>query len=455
MQLVGTDKSRVIVGLGKSGLSCARYLYRQGRPFVVVDSRTSPPGLEEMAAEMPDVPVHTGSFECSAIDNAAELVMSPGVALADPAIAAAISKGASLAGDIELFARALREQGVRAPVVAITGSNGKSTVTTLVGQMAEAAGLEAAVGGNIGTPVLDLLSCKADVYVLELSSFQLETTFSLKPAVAAVLNISADHMDRYASLLEYQQCKQRVYRSCDSAVCNRDDLLTQPLLPDSTTQIRFTLDKPDLNDFGLLREDGVVWLAYGQEKLLDAAELKLKGLHNYANALAALAIGFALKFPLNKMLAVLCDFSGLEHRCQWVGAQHDVAYFNDSKATNPGAAIAALEGLGADLTGKVVLIAGGDGKGADFAPMHDALAKYARKLVLVGRDAELIQQVAPSSLSQVRAEDMTQAVDIASKAACPGDVVLLAPACASFDMYPNFEARGHAFCEAVRRVLHG
>ncbi len=454
MQLVGTDRSRIVVGLGKSGLSCARYLYRQGMPFAVVDSRTSPPGVEEVAAEMPDVPVYTGSFECPALENAAELIMSPGVALANPSIAAAISNGASVAGDIELFARALAEREVDAPVVAITGSNGKSTVTTLVGEMAAAAGLNVAVGGNIGTPVLELLDRDADIYVLELSSFQLETTFSLKPAVATVLNISADHMDRYPSLLEYQQSKQRIYRQCASAVYNRDDVLTQPLVPDSTPRTRFTLDKPDLNDFGLLNDGEALWIAYGQEKLLDTAELKLKGLHNYANALAALAIGSALKFPLDKMLGVLRDFSGLEHRCQWVGERDGVTYFNDSKATNPGAAIAALDGLGSSIPGKVVLIAGGDGKGADFSPMHDALEQHARQLILIGRDAERIQQVAPSALNCARAENMTQAVELASKAALSGDAVLLAPACASFDMYKNFEDRGHVFCSAVRQVLH-
>ncbi|MGY0217857.1 UDP-N-acetylmuramoyl-L-alanine--D-glutamate ligase [Endozoicomonadaceae bacterium StTr2] len=455
MQLVGSDKLRVVVGLGKSGLSSARYLYRQGKPFIVVDSRRNPPGLAEMAAEMPEVRVHTGKFDAELFGNTSELVMSPGVALSEPAIAEAISQGCTVAGDIELFARDLQQRNVKAPVVAITGSNGKSTVTTLVGQMVQASGLKPAVGGNIGTPALELLDQDADVYVLELSSFQLETTTSLQPAVATVLNVSADHMDRYPSLLEYQQAKQQVYRGCRYAVCNAEDMLTLPLVPGSTTVTRFTLNTPDLNDFGLVHEDGTTWLARGLEKLLDTSKLKVRGRHNYANALAALAIGSAIKLPLDKMLQVLVDFTGLEHRCQWVAEENGITFFNDSKATNPGAAIAALEGLGAEIDGKVVLIAGGDGKGADFTPLTEPLSRYARQLILLGKDAEKISQVAPGQLSCDRAENMEQAVQLAHAVATSGDVVLLAPACASLDMYTNFEERGRAFSEAVGQVLNG
>ena len=441
-------KEWVIVGLGKTGLSCARYLHQRGLSFKIMDTRANPPGEAECRQQFADVPLHTGGFNEPWLMTADELVVSPGISLAEPAIARAIANGARAIGDIELFCRALNETFADKPLVAITGSNGKSTVTTLVGNMVRAAGLHPGVGGNIGTPALDLLDDPTiDVYVLELSSFQLETTYSLRATAATVLNISPDHMDRYTTLDNYRQAKQRIYHHCETAIVNRNDLLTLPA--QTTRTVSFGSDQPRQDQFGLLTDSDGSWLSKGSDKLLNSAQLKIKGRHNQLNALAALALGEAIGLDMAPMLDALRSFTGLPHRCQWLAERTGVAWFNDSKATNVGAAIAAIDGLGSGLTGKVIVIAGGDGKGADFSDLRPAIARYVSHLVLLGRDGPTMARELAGSAVIHECVGLEAAVSLAARLAQSGDAVLLAPACASLDMFNSFEHRGERFAELV------
>ncbi|PAU88488.1 UDP-N-acetylmuramoyl-L-alanine--D-glutamate ligase [Pseudomonas sp. WN033] len=452
MALITTDKQRIIVGLGSTGLSVARYLVGRGLPFAVCDTRSSPPGLDQLKRFAPMADVYLGELDEQLLCAAGELVVSPGIAIATPAIAAAKAAGVSVVGDIELFARELIAREARPQLVAITGSNAKSTVTTLVAEMAADAGRQVAVGGNLGTPALDLLDQQAELYVLELSSFQLETTERLNAEVATVLNISEDHMDRYSGLAAYHLAKHRIFRGARQVVFNRDDALSRPLVADQLPCLSFGLSRPDFKGFGLLDKDGETWLAFEFAALMPVRELKIRGAHNQANALAALALGHAVGLPIDSMLATLRRFAGLPHRCQWVGQHQGVDYYDDSKATNVGAALAAIEGFGADLAGKQVLIAGGDGKGADFAPLRQPVARHCRAVVLLGRDAALLEQALAGNVPLLRVETLEQAVNCAAAQAQPGDVVLLSPACASLDMFRNFEERGRLFAEAVARL---
>ncbi|HEX4870483.1 MAG TPA: UDP-N-acetylmuramoyl-L-alanine--D-glutamate ligase, partial [Moraxellaceae bacterium] len=384
MSMIQRDGLRVVVGLGKTGLSCVRFLKSRGYPVAVNDTRDNPPGLAELRAEYPDVQVSLGRLDESLLLSAREIVASPGISVKEPELVSArLNAGIPVVGDIEVFVRE-----VSAPIVAITGSNAKSTVTTLVGEMARNAGIDAGVGGNLGLPVLDMLREKGEqaLYVLELSSFQLETTHSLRAAVAVVLNMSEDHMDRYASMQEYHAAKHRIFRNCQRFVVNRDDALTRPLIADSTPNVSFGLNAPDLNQYGVLVEGGEKWLARGREKLLPVSAMKIRGDHNVANALAALALGEAVNLPMDVMLATLREFRGLPHRCELVAEQDGVAWYNDSKGTTVGSTLAAINGLGNAVRGKLILIAGGVGKGQDFAPLSAPLARYAKALVLIGED---------------------------------------------------------------------
>ncbi len=447
MSLISTDKQRIIVGLGVTGLSVARYLAGRDLPFAVCDTRTNPPGLDKLKRFAPMADLYLGELDAQLLSSADELIVNPGIPLSTPAIQTAIQAGVKVVGDIELFARA-----VDAPIVAITGSNAKSTVTTLVGLMAEKAGRRVAVGGNIGTPALDLLDSKADLYVLELSSFQLETTEALNAEVATVLNISEDHMDRYADLGAYHLAKHRIFRGARQVVVNRDDALTRPLVADRLPCWSFGLGKPDLRGFGLIEQDGQKHLAFEFKALMPVSELKIRGAHNQANALAALALGHAVGLPMTAMLEALRDFPGLPHRCQWVGQHAGVDYYDDSKATNVGAALAAIEGFGGTLQGRQVLIAGGDGKGADFSPLREPISRYCRAVVLLGRDADKLEQVLKGHVPLQRVSSLDEAVSAAASLAQPGDAVLLSPACASLDMFANFEERGRLFAAAVGRL---
>ncbi|MEZ5451936.1 MAG: UDP-N-acetylmuramoyl-L-alanine--D-glutamate ligase [Thiothrix sp.] len=438
----------LIVGLGQTGLSVARHLHRQGVAFAVVDSRTSPPGKDELLNQFPATPYHFGEFAAAAelFAQAQTLVVSPGIAIATPEISAAGERGAELIGDIELFVRA-----AKAPIVAITGSNGKSSVTTLVDLMAQKAGMKSYAGGNLGYAALDLLEQPVpDLYVMELSSFQLETTHSLRAVAAVVLNVSEDHMDRYPSFTDYALAKQVVYQHCGCAVVNRDDSVVINLPHGATynNSVSFGLDEPAADQYGIREHDGKQWLAKGETLLLVVEAMKLPGAHNHANALASLALGEAAGIPLEGMLAALCEFTGLPHRTQWVRERNGVNWYNDSKGTNVGATLAALAGL----PNKTVLIAGGQGKGADFSPLRPVAADKARALILIGEDRQKIADVVEGYATYVFASNMDEAVMTAAELAQPGDNVLLSPACASFDMFKGYAHRGDVFSEAVRRL---
>ena len=440
-------KGKVIVGLGQTGLSYARYLHNQNEVFTVVDSRKNPPGLQELNTNFPDAKVELGDFKPSTFLNATELLISPGVDLREPVLANAIEHDVPVTGDINIFA-----QKITAPIIAVTGSNAKSTVVTLLGEMALQAGVDAVVAGNIGKPVLDLLNeDEHKLYVLEISSFQLETTTSLAAEVACVLNISADHMDRYDSLLDYHAAKHRIFQACKQAVINRDDPLSKALLPDSVKQWRYGLDAGDINEFGLIEEQGSFHLAFNRQALMRADEVKLAGKHNLSNALAALAIGHASGLEMEPMLQTLREFSGLPHRCQWISKIGGVNFYNDSKGTNVGACNAALLGLGS--VNNVILIAGGQGKGAEFFNLEFALKAHGKLLIVLGEDAELMELALNKIISIHKVDTLQEAVKLASERAVAGDVVLLSPACASFDMFENYEKRGEVFIEAVE-ALH-
>jgi len=439
------DGMTLVVGLGKSGVSVARTLKALGATFAVVDSRADPPGLATLRAECPEAPCHLSDFDPALFARATRLLVSPGVSVKTPAIAEAMGRGVPVWGDIELLARL-----TDAPIAAITGSNGKSTVTTLLGLMAERAGVHAAVGGNLGMPALDLW-LQTDVpeqYVLELSSFQLETTHSLNARVATVLNISPDHLDRYDSLDEYIAAKRRIFHGDGVMVVNADDPVVMAMVEPDRPILRFTLKEPDENTFGLRRLGGETWLAYGREHWMEASELKISGDHNRANALAALAMGHALGLDKKGMLAALREFTGLAHRTTLVREHDGVRWFDDSKGTNVGATVAAVRGL----PGQLVLIAGGEGKSQDFTPLRAALTDKARAVVLIGRDAPLIAAALGESVPLHCAADLQQAVARAADLAQPGDCVLLSPACASFDMFRSYEERGTVFSESVKRL---
>lgn len=447
MSLIASDHFRIVVGLGKSGMSLVRFLAQQGVSFAVADTRENPPELATLRRDYPQVEVRCGELDVDFLCRADELYVSPGLALATPALQAAAARGVKLSGDIDLFAR-----NAKAPIVAISGSNAKSTVTTLVGEMAAAAGKRVAVGGNLGTPALDLLNDDVELYVMELSSFQLETTNQLGAEVATVLNVSEDHMDRYSGLPAYHLAKHRIFRGAKQVVVNRQDALTRPLMSEGLPCWTFGLSAPDFKAFGLREENGEKYLAFEFQNLMPVRELKVRGAHNQANALAALALGHAVGLPFDAMLSSLRSFTGLEHRCQWVRELDGVSYYNDSKATNVGAALAAIDGLGADMDGKLVLIAGGDGKGADFSGLRDSVAKHCRAVVLIGRDAELIAAAVGDGVPLVRADSLDDAIVQSRELAQPGDAVLLSPACASFDMFKNYEERGQLFARAVEAL---
>ena len=435
----------LVVGLGKTGLSCARFLSRQGVEVAVADSREQPPCAEQLAKSVPDVPVFFGGFDATVFGRAERIVVSPGVSLQIPVLAAAQQRGVEIIGDIELFARS-----VHAPVIAITGSNGKSTVTTLVAAMARRAGLDVRAGGNLGTPALELIAgSEPDLYVLELSSFQLETVHSLQPQAAVVLNVSADHMDRYASLEQYAQTKLSVYRRAKHLIVNRDDPLAAVSEKEFSAADSFGVDTPSRQGYAIEEAAGEIWLTQDGKRLLSARQIRMPGRHNISNALAALALGNAAGLPMPAMLQTLQEFQGLPHRTQWVAESGGVRWYNDSKATNTGAALAAIRGI----PGPVVLIAGGQSKGSDFSELAAGVDDELRAAVLIGESADRLATVLQQKTRCVIADDMGDAVTQAAAFAQPGDAVLLAPACASFDMFRNFEERGDMFMAAVHRQV--
>ena len=462
----------LVVGLGKTGLSVVRYLRALGEAVVVVDSRDIPPGLSTLKNEYSDIECFTGNFDDTLFVNAHRIIVSPGVSLAEPALVEARNNNIEIIGDIDLFAHE-----VMAPVIGITGSNGKSTVTTLLALMASQAGMNAVASGNIGTPVLDALNDDVDLYVLELSSFQLESLQRLPMKAAVVLNISADHLDRYENITAYALSKQVIYENAEVLVLNKDDSLASQLNVSADNQIRFTLNTPQESEFGIcegdVSDDGrqqedrlTDYLCFGKQTLIAVDQLKIKGTHNLQNALAALALGQATGLAMDDMLNTLKEFKGLAHRTQFVAEVNGVNWINDSKATNLGATIAALVGL----PGKHVLIAGGEAKGADFTELGSVVKQHCRAVVLMGKDAVRIKAVLPENIPVVMVADMSMdgrfgtssqdggaimdaAVHAAQSLAKTGDNVLLAPACASFDMFDNFEHRGDVFIQSVKALL--
>ncbi len=446
-QLIATNKKTVVVGLGLTGLSVARYLSGKNRLFSVMDSRVNPPGLDELTRLYPEVKVITGRFDKDVLCQADEIILSPGIAREQPEIQMAIAEGVSVIGDVELF---LRE--VKVPVVGITGSNGKTTVTTLVGMVAERAGLKTGVGGNIGTPALDLLEMDAELYVLELSSFQLESISSPNLAVACVLNLSEDHMDRYASLWQYCQAKQKIFWGAKNVVYNLDDKLTIPPIVNGVARYGFSLAKPvEENEQHYYYDASNKGLHTGNEVPINAEVLKIKGLHNVANVLAVFAICDAAGIDRNVTASVVADFGGIKHRCQWIGEKNGVTFINDSKATNVGASCAAIIGL-KDEYQAIHLIAGGDGKGADFSTFGQLINAHVPVLILLGRDADKIAGVVSNNVTVKKVPGMKEAVFAAADACPAGGLVLLSPACASLDMYKNYEERGQQFIDAAMEL---
>lgn len=439
---------KVVAGLGVSGVSAVNFLYQQGYNVAVTDSRAIPPGLDQIPEA---VTRSLGRLDAELLLQAEEIILSPGLAPQLPEIQQAMRLGIPVVSDIQILRRF-----TPAPIVAITGSNAKSTVTTLVGQMLADAGRRVAVGGNLGRPALDLLQDDPEIIVLELSSFQLETTSNLTAEVAVVLNMSEDHLDRHGNMLGYHQAKHRIFQAVKKVVVNRDDSLTRPLVPDATPMQSFGLNAPDINQYGILKDlDGTIWLARGRERLLDSSELYIQGTHNVANALACLALGEAVGLSIDQMLHSLKQFKGLEHRCQFVRSVQGVRYYNDSKGTNVGATLAAIDGLGAAIAakgGKVVIILGGQGKGQDFKPLRDAVQHYVKAAVLIGEDAPEIAAALEGKTQLCYATSLSDAVQQAQLLAQPQDVVVLSPACASFDMFKSYTDRGEQFVACVQAL---
>lgn len=439
---------KVVAGLGISGVSAVNFLHGHGYRVAVTDSREVPPGHDKISNE---VQTCFGHFDQELLLQAEEIVISPGLDPKLPEIQAAIAKGIPVISEIQILRRATDK-----PIVAITGSNAKSTVTTLIGLMAQDAGVKAAVGGNLGRPALDLTHDDPDVYILELSSFQLETTSNLNAEVAVVLNMSEDHLDRHGDMFGYHAAKHRIFQGVKKVVFNRDDALTRPLVPDVTPMQSFGLNAPDLNQYGILKDnDGTIWLARGRERLLKSADMYIQGTHNVANALACLALGEAIGLPLETMLETLKTFKGLEHRCEFVKEVQGVRYYNDSKGTNIGATLAAIDGLGAAIeaqAGKVAIILGGQGKGQDFTALRDSLTQYAKVAVLIGEDRSIIEKAIEGTTTLLHAESLQEAVELCQQNTHAHDVVLLSPACASFDMFTGYPERGHRFVEFVNAL---
>lgn len=428
----------VIIGLGLTGLSCVDFFLAQGVTPRVMDTRVSPPGLDKLPGQ---VERHLGGINGDWLLAADLIVASPGVALAHPILSEAVEAGIEIVGDIELFCRE-----AQAPIVAITGSNGKSTVTTLVGEMAKAAGWQVGVGGNIGLPALSLLQSPAQLYVLELSSFQLETTHSLKAAAATILNVSEDHMDRYPlGMQQYRAAKLRIYENAQVCIVNADDALTMPVRGADTRCVSFGVD---FGDYHLNKQQGSIWLRVKGEKVLNTAEMKMVGQHNYTNALAALALADAAGLPRASSLAALTHFNGLAHRFQLVHEHQGVRWINDSKATNVGSTEAALNGL--QVKGTLWLLMGGDGKSADFTPLIPWLQGDNVRLYCFGRDGDALAALRPEIA--VRTDTMRQAMEQIAPQVKAGDMVLLSPACASLDQFRNFEHRGEQFAQLAKEL---
>ncbi len=443
----------LVVGLGLSGRAICRHLSRLKVPYMAADTRAEPPGLDDFKAAHPGVAVHCGPLTSLDLRDVDEVVVSPGL---DPRMPGLIELADQLnprtgepmvVGEIALFVRA-----ANAPIAAITGSNAKSTVTSLLGEMAAAAGVNAAVGGNLGTPALDLLANHPDaaLYILELSSFQLEMTPHLNASCAAFLNLSEDHLDRHGDMHGYRAAKQRIFIGAEHAVVNADDPNTWPEYPVDQVSY-FTQAAPEGGEWGLAFRHEKLTLMQGSTPWLAIDELKMAGQHNYLNALAALAMGQALGFAAEPMCSALREFNGLEHRSEVIAQINGVTWVNDTKGTNVGATLAAINGIGSTLKGRLILLAGGVGKGADFSPLAEPLSRCARHVLLFGLDAPRLADALTEYVSIQQVEDLTQAMETAFELAQPGDCVLLSPACASLDQFANYQQRGDVFRRWVQQ----
>lgn len=452
-------KKWLVLGMGETGLSMVRWLTRQGAEVCVADNRVAPPNLPILEQMIPAEKIYCGPFNAAAFDDADAIAISPGVPLAEPLVQDAIRRGVPVVGDVELFAWALDQaEQPRPKILAITGSNGKTTVTTMVGEMVKNAGCDVEVAGNIGPAVLEALMRRMDwgklpqYWVLELSSFQLETTRHLAADAAAVLNLSEDHFDRYTSMHDYAAAKARLFISDRESVqiLNRDDAAIRAMALPGRKQLTFGLGEPlSDRDFGLQRNGIDIWLAQGKMNLLKTSEILVPGMHNIANALAAMALCRAVALPYEPLLQALREFKGLPHRMQKIAVINDVTFYDDSKSTNVGSAIAALNGMQKN----VVLIAGGDGKGQDFSPLKPAVASCARAVVLLGRDAHKIAEAIQDSQVPLHyVATMEEAVRLSFLLAHPGDAVMLSPACASLDMFKNYIHRAEVFTHAVKEI---
>lgn len=444
-----SNKNVLILGAGVTGMSCARFLRDQNIHFAINDSRAQLVSDTEFHHDFPDCQLSLGNWDTALITAADVIIASPGIDMQTPAIKSAISDRADVIGDVELYCR-LSDT----PLLAVTGSNGKSTVVTLLAYLGQSLGVNCQLGGNIGVPVLDHLTNNQapdiDVIALELSSFQLETISSMKAIAATVLNISDDHLDRHKTLENYRNIKHRIYEQAHVVLVNRDDVLTQvSAVSPQQKLISFGSDKPTSGNFGIDTIDGRPYLMYGEQALIAVAELPIAGMHNALNCLAALALGMSAGWSLTGMVAQLPNFKGLEHRCQHVPSSDGIIWINDSKATNVGATLAAIAGLAATLPADnhLILIAGGDGKGADFSALKTAMEQHVSQLITLGKDGN---EIAKLSADSIKVNSIEQAVINARSIAKSGDVVLLSPACASIDMFNNFAERGEAFMQAVK-----
>ena len=446
--IIVTNRKTAILGMGATGISVASFFASKDMPFDFADSRNVPPNIDLVKVNYPQAEIALGSFDTDFLCRYDRLIVSPGISLAESALVKAKQQGVELLGDLELFL-----EQAEAPVVAITGSNGKSTVTALLGKMAEDSGISVGIGGNLGTPMLDLLDDSHKLYVIEVSSFQLELLNDSRGAISCLLNISPDHLDRYKNLQEYHTAKHRIFRGASKVIVNREDVLTRPLISTQIPMIGFGLNQPDLGSFGILEgiKDG--YLSYGIERLMRVDQVALKGTHNIANALAALALGYSVDLPMQGMLDTLKTYKGLPHRCQSIAQINNVSFINDSKATNTGATIAAIKGFGNPNSKNIVLIAGGQAKGQDFSSLSAEITAFVKLTILIGEDANQLAAALDGSCEIKYSDSLDEAIIQANQSAISGDTVLLSPACASFDMFDGFEHRGYCFETAVNALI--
>ena len=446
-EIIVTNRKTAILGMGATGVSVASFFTSKDMPFDFADSRNEPPNINLVKENYPQAEIALGCFDADFLCRYDRLIVSPGISLTEPALVKAKEQGVELLGDLELFL-----EQAQAPVVAITGSNGKSTVTELLGKMALDSGLSVGVGGNLGTPMLDLLDDAHKLYVIEVSSFQLELLNDSRGAISCLLNISPDHLDRYKNLQQYHTAKHRIFRGASKVVINREDVLTRPLISTQIPMISFGLNQPDLGSFGILEGIKNGYLSYGIERLMRVDQVALNGTHNISNVLAALALGHSVDLPMQGMLDTLKTFDGLPHRCQFVAEVNKVRFINDSKATNVGASVAAIKGFGNKGNKNIVLIAGGQAKGQEFSGLVEEIATFVKLTILIGEDAKLLASALKDGCEVKFSDSLDSAVIQANHSANCGDTVLLSPACASFDMFDGFEHRGHCFEAAVNAL---